>query len=210
MSSIEQQIREMAATYTADLKQKMDDRLEEMQKDNPSHLLIYRVLSISNEEGHLIDIYQNKGRLLYNAAGRFLEEATKRCFLAAYPDSGSVRVPNTRGQRPNRFEIDCLVGSDAIEIKWRDATTDGDHITKEHTRITAIADAGFTPVRIMFFYPNRIQAIRIQETLATLYSGVGGFYYSGDAAWDYVARRTSIPLKAILEKLADENMVGLS
>lgn len=210
MSDIEQQIRELAAIATTDLKQKIDKRIEEMQKDDPSHFLIYRALDISDEEGHLIDVYQNKGRLLYNAAGRFLEGATRLCLLAAYPDAGSVRIPNTRGQRPKTFEIDCLVGSDAIEIKWRDATTDGDHITKEHTRIIAIADAGFLPVRIMFFYPHRIQAIRIQEALATLYSGVGGSYYSGDSAWDYVARRTGVPLKAILEKLAGENMARLS
>lgn len=92
-----------------------------------------------------------------------------------------------------------------IEIKWRDATTDGDHITKEHTRISTIADAGFTPVRVMFFYPNRSQAIKIQQTLATLYSGIGGQYYFADSAWDYVKIRTDVPLKAILEKLADEN-----
>lgn len=210
MSGIEQQIRELVAIYTADLKQKMDKRMEEMQKDDPSHFLIYRALGISDEEGHLIDVYQNKGRLLYNAAGRFLEEATRLCFLTAYPGVSSIRISNTRGQRPKTFEIDCLVGSDAIEIKWRDATTDGDHITKEHTRLSNIADAGLTPVRIMFFYPHRTQAIRIQETLATLYSGMGGFYYSGGSAWDYVARRTGILLKAILQKLADENIARLS
>jgi len=38
--------------------------------------------------------------------------------------------------------VDCLVGSDALEIKWRDATTDGDHITKKHTRMQAVRDAG--------------------------------------------------------------------
>ena len=61
--------------------------------------------------------------------------------------------------------MDCLVGKDALEIKWRDATTDGDHITKEHTRIQAVRDAGYKPVRVMFYYPNRDQAIRIQQTL---------------------------------------------
>jgi hypothetical protein len=120
------------------------------------------------------------------------------------------RIPNTRGRRPKTFEIDCLVGSDAIEIKWRDATTDGDHITKEHTRISTIADAGYTPVRIMFFYPNRSQAIKIQQTLATLYSGVGGRYYFGDSAWDYVEEQNGVPLKGLLEKLADENTGKLS
>lgn len=203
--NIEQQIRELATSYAANLKQKIEDRIEEMQEDDSSHFLVYRVLGVSTKEGRLIDIYQNKGRFLYNAAGRFLEEATKLCFLAKYPESGSVRISNTRGRRPKTFEIDCLVGLDAIEIKWRDATTDGDHITKEHTRISTIADAGYTPVRIMFFYPNRSQAIKIQQTLATLYSGVGGHYYFGDSAWDYVEEQTDVPLKALLEKLADEN-----
>ena len=50
--------------------------------------------------------------------------------------------------RPKTFEIDCLCGLNAIEIKWRDATTGGDHITKEHTRIQVIKNSGFTPVRI--------------------------------------------------------------
>jgi hypothetical protein len=205
IEEIEQQIRGLAADYAARLKQKSDERIEEMQKDDVSHFLVYRVLGVSGEEGHLIDVYQNKGRFLYNAAGRFLEQTTKLCFSAKFPDSGSVRIENTRGNRPKTFEIDCLIGSEAIEIKWRDATTDGDHITKEHTRISAIAAAGFTPIRIMFFYPNRTQAIRIQETLATLYSGVGGQYYFGEAAWEYVKERTGIPLKTILEKLASEN-----
>ena len=157
------------------------------------------------EEGQLIDEYQNKGRFLYNTAGRFLEEATKLCFRAKFNESGSVRIPNTRGSRPRNFEIDCLVGLDAIEIKWRDATTDGDHITKEHTRIATIADAGYIPIRVMFYYPNRSQAIRIQETLATLYAGIGGQYHYGNSAWDYVTKRTEMDLKTILELLAEEN-----
>jgi hypothetical protein len=116
-----------------------------------------------------------------------------------------VRIPNTQGQRPKTFEIDCLVASDAIEIKWKDSTTDGDHITKEHTRIRAIADAKHTPIRVMFYYPNRAQAIRIQQTLETLYKGVNGHYYYGDTAWRYVKERTGVDLLDILKKLAHEN-----
>jgi hypothetical protein len=202
---IEQQIRELAAHYAINLKQKIENRVAEMQEDDRSHFLVYRVLGVPAQEGHLIDVYQNKGRFLYNAAGRFLEEATKLCFLAKFPESGAMKIPNTQGIRPKTFEIDCLVGTDAIEIKWRDATTDGDHITKEHPRIMTIADAGYTPIRIMFFYPNRAQAIRIQQTLATLYAGIGGHYYFGESAWEYVEGQTAVPLKTILEKLADEN-----
>lgn len=109
------------------------------------------------------------------------------------------------GSRPKTFEIDCLEGNNAIEIKWRDATTDGDHITKEHTRIKTISTAGYRPIRIMFYYPNRQQAIRVQQTLETLYKGIGGEYHYGESAWNYVNERTGIDLRAILQKIADQN-----
>ena len=134
--SIDNEIRRIADEYAANLKARVDQRIEEMEADDNSYYLIYRVLGVTDEEGKLIDVYQNKGRFLYKYAGSFVEDAAKACFLAKYPDSGSIRVPNTIGQRPKTFEIDCLVENrDAIEIKWRDATTDGDHITKEHTRM---------------------------------------------------------------------------
>jgi hypothetical protein len=203
--SIEESIRLLARKYAHRLKKVIDERIEEMKGDDRSHFLIYQVLGAGNEEGRLVDEYQNKGRFLYKYAGSFLEEAAKLCFLERFPDSGSARIPNTQGRRPKTFEIDCLVASDAIEIKWRDATTDGDHITKEHTRIRAIVDAGHTPIRVMFYYPNRAQAIKIQQTLETLYKGVNGQYYFGDAAWNFVKRRTGVDLLAILKTLAQEN-----
>jgi hypothetical protein len=194
----------LTKSYSERLKNAIDLRVAEMQADDVSHYLIYRVLGIAEAEGHLIDVYQNKGRFLYKYAGSFLEETTKLCFKEAFPESGSLKIPNTRGQRPKTFEIDCLVKNEAIEIKWKDATTDGDHITKEHTRLQVIADAGYTPIRVMFYYPNRTQAIRIQETLATLYEGIGGKYYHGDNAWTFVKDKTGICLKEILEQIANE------
>ena len=195
-------IKLLADEYAERLKLAIDGRVAEMRADDVSHYLIYRVLGVAEEEGRLIDVYQNKGRFLYKYAGSFLEAATKLCFKEAFPDSGSLRVPNTRGQRPRTFEIDCLVANEALEIKWKDATTDGDHITKEHTRIQVISDAGYKPIRIMFYYPNRSQAIRIQETLETLYEGVDGEYYYGDAAWKYVLQKTKVDLKSTLEEIA--------
>ena len=91
-----------------------------------------------------------------------------------------------------------------MEIKWRDATTDGDHINKEHTRIQAVIDAGYKPIRVMFYYPNRTQAMRIQKKLETLYKNTGGEYYCADKAWDYVKERTSVDLLCILQDLAEE------
>lgn len=201
--SIEADIRKLADTYADNLQNKIDLRVEEMEDDDTSHFLIYQVLGVSDVEGKLIDVYQNKGRFLYRYAGSFLESAAKLCFSETYNESSSKRIPNTIGQKPKTFEIDCLVDcKDALEIKWRDATTDGDHITKEHTRIRVIKAAGYKPIRIMFYYPIRDQAMKIQEALETLYKGVGGEYYYGDAAWAYVETRTGVNLKLILEEIA--------
>lgn len=195
---------DLANQYANELKSKVDARMVEMQDDDQAHYLIYRVLGVSLKEGELIDLYQNKGRFLYKYAGSFLEQATILCFVYKYPNAQKVRIENAEGIRPKTFEIDCLVGDRAHEIKWRDATTDGDHITKEHTRIKAIKNAGYKPIRVMFYYPNRVQARRIQQTLETLYEGIGGEYYYGDAAWDYICKETGINLLKILERIANE------
>lgn len=207
MMNVEQEIINLSSKFAERLNERVSERVEEMKADDNSHYLIYRVLKVNLEEGEMIDVYQNKGRFLYRYAGSFLEEATILCFKYKFGRDipTHFRIPNTIGLRPKTFEIDCLVGNDAYEIKWRDATTDGDHITKEHTRIQAIKDAGHVPIRIMFYYPNRTQAMRIQQTLETLYEGVNGHYYYGDSAWEYVKEKTGVDLKGILEKIAVQN-----
>lgn len=203
--TIEDKIRELALSYANELKLKMATRVQDMAEDDKSHFLIYQVLGVTNEEGELIDVYQNKGRFLYKYAGSFLERAASLCFKEKYPQASRQRIINTIGKRPKEFEIDCLIEKNAIEIKWRDATTDGDHITKEHTRIQAIKGHGFTPIRVMFYYPNRDQAIRIQEALKAIYRDIGGEYYAGDNAWGYVLSRTGVNLKQILIGIVEEN-----
>lgn len=195
-------IKLLADKYAAELKKQVDLRINEMENDDNSHYLIYRVLGVSDQEGNMIDIYQNKGRFLYKYAGAFLEEAALICLKHKYPQATKTKIPNTVGSRPKSFEIDCLVNGLAHEIKWRDATTDGDHITKEHTRVKAIRDKGFIPIRVMFYYPQRTQAKKIQETLETLYLGIGGQYYCGDKAWEYIKEFTEIDLLEILESIA--------
>ena len=199
--SIEQKILKLAEQYREQLDSQVKERVQAMETDNEDHHLIYKVLGVSLEEGRSIDVYQNKGRFLYKYAGSFIEEATKLCFKEAFPDSCSVRIENTISNKPKTVEIDCLVGNRAYEIKWKDATTDGDHITKEHTRIRVIAAKGYVPVRIMFFMPNRDQAIRIQAKLKELYRDIGGEYYDTNDAWNYVRNRTGIDLFSILNEV---------
>lgn len=204
MEELKQSIMNLAEVYSANLKGKIESRQEEMKADDNSHYLVYRVLGISTQEGQLIDAYQNTGRFLYKYAGSFLEDAAALCFNFKFPEGIKTKVENTIGQRPKTFEIDFLNGNDALEVKWRDATTDGDHITKEHTRVQVIRGHGYKPIRIMFYYPQREQAIRIQQTLKTLYAGVEGEYYGGDEAWDFLQNYTGIDLKAILTEIANE------
>lgn len=198
------EIRELSDVYEDQLKKQVAQRVIDMEQDDYAHHILYQVLGVSPKEGHEIDIYQNKGRFLYKYAGAFLEEAAFLCIKYKYQDAAKVRIPNTLGLRPKTFEIDALVDQNAIEIKWRDATTDGDHITKEHTRLRVIHAAGYIPIRVMFYYPNRTQAKRIQATLETLYNGLNGRYYYGNAAWDFIYKFTGVNLLEILERIARE------
>ena len=204
MNGLKEKICILAEKYSSDLKERIEQRKEDMKMDDKSHYLIYRALGITASEGELIDVYQNTGRFLYKYAGSFLEEAAAFCLNFKYPEGIKTKIENTLGQRPKTFEVDFLNGNDAIEIKWRDATTDGDHITKEHTRVKVIKDHGYKPIRIMFYYPQRDQAIKIQETLKTLYSGVDGEYYGGDEAWSYLNDYSGADLKTILTEIANK------
>jgi hypothetical protein len=56
----------------------------------------------------------------------------------------------------------------------------------------------------MFYYPQRTQAKKIQETLKTIYAGVKGEYYAGDDAWKYIQDYSGYDLKAILTTIADK------
>ena len=182
----------------------IEERKEEMLEDDNSHYLIYRVLGISNKRGQLIDQYQNTGRFLYKYAGSFLEEAAVLCFHFNNLKGKRTLVDNNVGSKPKTFEIDFLDDNSAIEIKWRDATTDGDHITKEHTRVECITSYGYKPIRVMFYYPQRTQAIKIQKILATYYKGVKGEYYGGDEAWKFIKNYTGYDLLKILTDIADK------
>lgn len=187
--------------YKNELQKKIKLREMEMKEDNTDHYMIYHALGFTSEEGYQIDYQQNVGRFLYKYAGSMLEELAIKCFKLAFPGSQQkVKLPNTIDSSPKTVEIDCLVDDKAYEIKWKDATTDGDHIKKEHKRVRVIKEAGYTPIRIMFFEPNRKQAISIQAKLKNLYEEIGGEYYSGEDAWEYIENETGIDLKYLFDK----------
>lgn len=194
------------ANYRSDFQKKILERKEEMESDNNDHYLLYNVLEFTSEEGYQVDFQQNVGRFLYKYAGSVMEDLVINCFKMAHSDAVSkVKLKNTIDRSPKTVEIDCLIGNRAIEIKWKDSTTDGDHIKKEHKRVRVIKDAGYIPIRLMFFEPNRERAMRIQIRLKDLYEELGGEYYSGAAAWEYLKKDTGIDLRKILKKYGKEH-----
>lgn len=200
----EQKIIKLAETYRSNLNSKISSRKIEMESDNLDHYILYNVLGINENLGYEIDLYQNIGRFLYKYAGSFLEDAAKLCFEHKFGKENAVKVyiPNTVDSSPKRFEIDCLLNNQlGIELKWRDATTDGDHINKEKKRVLSVVNAGYTPVRIMFYKPNRSQSQRIQLGIKKVYLGLGGYYYSGIDAFNYVYHMTGIDLLKIISEI---------
>lgn len=190
--------------YKEALQKKIKEREQEMKKDHNDHYLIYNALGFTSKEGYEIDYQQNVGRFLYKYAGSLLEELAIKCMKEAYPNAKEkVKLPNTIDKSPKTVEIDCLIGNKAYEIKWKDATTDGDHIKKEYKRVQIIKEAGYVPIRIMFFEPNRDQAIKNQEKLKRLYQDIGGEYYAGEEAWKYLKNETGIDLKNMLERFKE-------
>jgi len=95
MKTIQEKILSLSEKYSKTLRLKMTGRITEMEADDNSHYLIYRVLGIATEEGKLIDEYQNMGRFLYKYAGSFLEEAAILCFEENFSCGESLKSITT-------------------------------------------------------------------------------------------------------------------
>lgn len=201
---VKQQITTLANSYKANLSNQIYKRKNEMKSDNLDHYVLYNALGISDSQGFDIDLYQNIGRFLYKYAGAFLEDAAKICFVDKFgvDNAKKVYVPNIVDSSPKKFEIDCLVNNHlGIELKWRDATTDGDHKNKEHKRVKSVSAAGYKPIRVMFYKPNRTQSIKIQTGIRAIYESLGGEYYAGADAFNYVKEITGIDLLEIITSI---------
>ena len=140
--------------------------------------------------------------------GRFFSSQLSCVFTTNFRTQTGSGWRTRRGRAPNALSVDCLVGTDAIEIKWRDAATDGDHITKEHASVQVTSDVGYTPTRVMFYDPNRMQAMKIKAAMARLDTGIRGAYYQGDSAWGYVKTRTGSDRDSLLVKPAAEEALS--
>ena len=118
LKKLENAIKVLAEKYAKELKSKVNERVAEMQDDDKSHYLLYRVLGITEKEGDLIDIYQNKGRFLYKYAGSFLEEAAILCFEYKYKHAlRKQKVENTHEIEHLYVQVYSEVQKDNMDIR---------------------------------------------------------------------------------------------
>ena len=199
----EEAIRMVIAEHSTNLKKAIDKRMKEMDSDNNGHYLVYGALGIPEDEHPLIDKYQNIGRFVYKYAGALLEKSAKIALGGEV-----IYLENTISSQPKRFEIDCYTKWDnkAHEIKWRDATTDGDHKNKENNKIKCIIKNELIPVRVMFFMPERTQARRIQKQIISIFEDHGEAHI-GEEAFEYVKDYSGINLKLLLQNEFRRNML---
>lgn len=190
-------IKEIIEFYKIYLDEAINKRTAEMIHDANEHYIVYKVLGIDEEEHSKIDHYQNKGRFVFKYAGALLEDLARLC-IGGVP----VSFENKISTSPKKFHIDCYVESTnlAHEIKWKDGTTDGDHTKKESNKIQGMINEGMTPVRVMFFMPEREQSKKIQEKVIAAYKA-NGYAYIGNDAFDYVKKCSGIDLKLIFNSL---------
>jgi hypothetical protein len=202
------EIQNLALQQIRLMNHRMEERFLEMKEESKAHHLMFRVLGYSDAQATEIEEQEQRARFVYANAGKFADKSVRLCFTSAYPDAKTVNIPNPFGDKPKKFEIDvALANGEGIEIKWRDATTDGDHRNKEKSRVRAVADAGYKPIRVMLFDPNRDKAIKAQDELRRIYGEVGGEYLSGKDGFDFIRERTQVDYLGILQQIADDDSV---
>jgi hypothetical protein len=198
-SEIETEIRAICKRHAAAVQEGFAKVQERMAADSRDHARVYRALGIDDQIGRELDERHMEARFVYTHAGRLMEGISKVCILSTRSARAKVRVPNICGNKPKRFEIDFLAEEkDGIEVKWRDATTDGDHITKERDRVASVKNAGYKPIRLMFFEPAGKDALKIQDKLSAEYPAIGGEYYRGPAAFAFLKDYTGIDVLKLL------------
>jgi len=173
-----------------------------MEADDTSYYLLFKALGIKPGESSKIDLYQNLGRFVYRHAGTLLERMAATAIQLARGGE-PITIENNISANPKTFKIDSYVSEDnkAHEIKWRDATTDGDHVRKERDKVLSMVKHELIPVRVMFYFPQRKQARRIQERILGLFKEYGEAYVEEDA-WSYIKDYTGYDLFPIIREEA--------
>jgi hypothetical protein len=169
-----------------------------MEDFKNEHHEIYE-LFYSKEEINLIEKYHIMARILSANTGRIFDNVVK--FIISDVEGGQTEYWNNLNSHPMKFEIDIVNHTKKIayEIKWRDATTDGDHKNKEFRKVDFIKNKGYKPIRLTFFLPELERSVKAQKDIIDYYS-MNGLSYTGKEAFEYINTLANIDLKHIIKQ----------
>lgn len=191
---VNERIANILGHHAAEVRRRFAEVRERMDTADRDYSRVYRALGLDDATGRDLDERHLEARFVYNHAGVMIEKVAIECVMSRHAARKKVLVDNVASARPIKFEIDVVVERDGIEIKWKDATTDGDHVTKEKHRVASIKEAGYRPIRLMFFEPSAPQSKKIQDRLSEEYAKIGGEFHRGLAAFDFIRRYTGVDM----------------
>lgn len=169
-------------------------RMEKVRKEIPEYYEIMELYGFKKDDCMKLDIYHNTSRLTFRSLGKLLEDLTTT--VLSHTKGGHKLQLTNPNPPPTTFYIDWVIPKEnrAYEIKWRDATTDGDHVRKEEAKISAISNSGYKPIRVMYYRPTRLQAQAICDRVTRLYKKHGEAYIGKDA-WNHIKAYTGFDLR---------------
>ena len=169
-------------------------RMEKVRKEIPEYYEIMELYGFGKDDCMELDVYHNTSRLTFRSLGKLLEDLTTTVF--SHTKGGNPLTLNNPNPPPTTFYIDWVIPNEnrVYEIKWRDATTDGDHVRKEEAKISAISSSGYKPIRVMYYRPTRAQAKAICDRVTALYEKHGEAYIGKDA-WNHIKIYTGFDLR---------------
>jgi len=172
-------------------------RAGKVRKELPEYFEIMELYGFKKDDCIKLDVYHNTSRLTFRSLGKLLEDLTTT--VLKYTKGGNPLQLSNPNPPPKTFYIDWVIpqGKRVYEIKWRDATTDGDHVRKEEAKISAISRNGYKPIRVMYYHPTRIQAKAICDRVTALYREHGEAYVGKDA-WNHIKFYTGFDLRSFV------------
>lgn len=186
----EESVAEKIKSFITSRRARVEEKISAW-RPRTDHFEMYHVLGISDEEALLMEQGHYKVRVVAANLGRLVEDALVLAMTVSLPGAKpKYRLANVLSDRPKKYEIDCLIDNLAVEIKFRETTTDGDHARKEMGKLKSVIEHGLVPVRlVMYGQPNGYER---------LYEEFGGVYLVGEKAWNWVQEKTGLDVHALL------------
>jgi hypothetical protein len=197
-SEIEKEIMTILDNVKNNLGSKIKQRTIDMDSEDPDSHILFKLLGFDKEESKKIDLYHNIGRLVYRSSADLMEKIVIKLFETT-KNATRLRLENPFPP-PQIFNIDAYVKSEkrAYEIKWKHATTDGDHVNKEMQKPKTIKKHGLIPIHLVFFTSERKNAISALDRIIKAYKSVDGEVYVGNDAFQHLHEYTGFDLKKFL------------